>query len=140
MFFFCKHAVHGMLPSGNLDSSKTTNQFPTFYPPPATEIAVPQVTPTNCYLSAATGGLIPLPMFNTGPVPFPNGTSNTPATLYTPHTSGQCSYNSCTDGTAPVAALPSHTVGTLPVLSTGLKSSLTSGVLKYNKEPAPSPF
>ena len=137
-----------MLP-GTLES-KTTYRFPTFYPPPATATAMPQmqVTPSSSYLPATAGGLIPLPLFNRGPVapaPFPSGTSNPPApatlyTLYPPHTSGQCSCRYCTNATtAPVAALSSHTLGTLPVLSAGLNSSLASSVLKYEKE-VPSHF
>lgn len=154
-------AVHGMLP-GSLES-KTTYQFPTFYPPPpatatatatAPTPAIPppmQVTPTSSYLPApsATGGLIPLPLFNRGPVapaPFPNGIPNppTPAALYTlypSHTSGQCSCRYCTNATTSpsmAAALPSHPLGTLPVLSAGLNSSLApAGVLKYEKEIPP---
>ena len=148
--FLCIYVVHGMLP-GALES-KTTYRFPTFYPPPATATAMPQmqVAPTSSYLpaAAATGGLIPLPLFNRGPVapaPFPSGMSNSPApatlyTLYPPHTSSQCSCRYCTNTTtAPVAALSSQTLGTLPILSAGLNSSLASGVLKYEKE-APSHF
>ncbi len=130
--------------------SKTPYRFPTFYPPPATATAMPQmqVTPSSSYLPATAGGLIPLPIFNRGPVapaPFPSGTPNPPApgtlyTLYPPHTSGQCSCRYCTNATtAPVAALSSHTLGTLPVLSAGLNSSLASSVLKYEKE-VPSHF
>ena len=152
-FMYIIYAVHGMLPPGGLES-KTTYRFPTFYPPPATATptvtAMPQmqVTPTSSYLPAptATGGLIPLPLFNRGPVapaPFPSGIPNPPApatlyTLYPPHTSGQCSCRYCTNSTAaPVAALSSHALGTLPVFSAGLNSSLASGVLKCEKEAPP---
>ena len=147
-----------MVPGGL--ESKTAYRFPTFYPPPATPTATAtatampqmQATPTSSYLpaTAAPGaaGLIPLPLFNRAPVApaqFPAGMSNPPApapaalyTLYPPHTSGQCSCRYCTSATtAPVAALSSHTLGTLPVFSAGLNSSLASGVLKYEKEASP---
>ena len=134
-----------MLPGAMDSNCKTTYRFPTFYPPPATATTMPQqVTPTSSYVPTTTRGLIPLPLFNRGPVapsPFPSGTPNPPATLYTlypPHTSGQCSCRYCTNPTAPVTAFSSHALGTLPVLS-GFNSSLAPGILKYDKE-VPSSF
>ena len=117
--------------------SKAAYRLPSLYPSPATATAISQVTQNGSYPPTTTRGLIPLPLFNRTPAhtQFGTGTFNTSTTLYTlypPHTSTQCSCSYCASSNIPTA-FTSHALGTLPVLS-GFNSSLTSDILKFEKE------
>lgn len=102
--------------------------------------ALPAMTQNgSSYLPPTTRSIFPLALYNRSSVQnqFVDGTSNSQSTFYTlypPQSSTQYSRNYCASNTVPLpTTFSSHTLGTVPLFS-GLHSSLTTGVLKHDKE------